>query len=445
MADSVLQILLQLKDDATKQLQDFQKVVEDNKQSLQDFSKVAAVTGAAITAAMGVAVYAAEEDREAWARLSQTVDNSGTKFDDVRGKVNSLTDSQSRNTSFGIKMQLDALNQLVLVTGSVDKAMTLLPTALDLAAAKEIDVSTAAVYLGRIMDGNTAGLTRMMPWLIGVTDAHLALQITMDKVRGAAEATANPFTIMKNSFGELASRIGTLLLPTITELIGKLVNVIDHVMAWIDLHPTLASGLTIAATAFGLLATAIGLVGLAMTTHIISGAIAAIPVIITLISTIWAWVAANIALLASTGVGIIALAAMGVAAAAAVYGIKEAVSSLTAPIESVSESTGKTTIIYGKAPPSPYTSWEEATAAGVPRPTSYQYGGIVPGAIGQPVPIIAHGGEQYLGAGGGGSSVTNIYVAGTVVSENQLMTLVRQLSLSINRRKGITAGSTGVF
>ncbi len=76
---------------------------------------------------------------------------------------------------------------------------------------------------------------------------------------------------------------------------------------------------------------------------------------------------------------------------------------------------------------------------------SFQYGGVVPGAIGQPVPIIAHGGEQYLGAGGGGANVTNIYVAGTVVSENQLMTLVRQLSLSINRRKGITAGSTGVF
>lgn len=33
---------------------------------------------------------------------------------------------------------------------------------------------------------------------------------------------------------------------------------------------------------------------------------------------------------------------------------------------------------------------------------SYQHGGIVPGPIGMPVPIIAHGGEEFVGAGGRG-------------------------------------------
>ncbi len=45
---------------------------------------------------------------------------------------------------------------------------------------------------------------------------------------------------------------------------------------------------------------------------------------------------------------------------------------------------------------------------------SFKYGGRVPGAIGEPVPIIAHGGEVYAGVGGGsglGGGVTvNLYV-----------------------------------
>lgn len=39
---------------------------------------------------------------------------------------------------------------------------------------------------------------------------------------------------------------------------------------------------------------------------------------------------------------------------------------------------------------------------------SYQYGGIVPGPIGRPVPVIAHGGEMYLGSGGSRSPIQNV-------------------------------------
>ena len=36
------------------------------------------------------------------------------------------------------------------------------------------------------------------------------------------------------------------------------------------------------------------------------------------------------------------------------------------------------------------------------RVRTYQYGGVVPGRLGEPVPIIAHGGERFLGIRGGG-------------------------------------------
>ncbi len=40
-----------------------------------------------------------------------------------------------------------------------------------------------------------------------------------------------------------------------------------------------------------------------------------------------------------------------------------------------------------------------------PRLPGFEHGGTVPGPIGAPVPIIAHGGERFLGSGGGGAPI----------------------------------------
>jgi hypothetical protein len=60
----------------------------------------------------------------------------------------------------------------------------------------------------------------------------------------------------------------------------------------------------------------------------------------------------------------------------------------------------------------------------------FQYGGVVPGPIGAPMPIIAHGGERIetasrLNRGGGGGNVY-ITVHGSVISEGQLIRRVRE-------------------
>ena len=55
-----------------------------------------------------------------------------------------------------------------------------------------------------------------------------------------------------------------------------------------------------------------------------------------------------------------------------------------------------------------------------------QYGGIVPGPIGAPVPIIAHGGEQFAGVGksmGG----TNIYIGSFMGDESSLRTFAKKI------------------
>jgi len=73
----------------------------------------------------------------------------------------------------------------------------------------------------------------------------------------------------------------------------------------------------------------------------------------------------------------------------------------------------------------------------------YGEGGIVPGPWGQPVPVIAHGGEEYLGMQGqrgtlasrGGNGDINVYVTiqGSVTSERQLVETIHTALLQKQR------------
>ena len=64
----------------------------------------------------------------------------------------------------------------------------------------------------------------------------------------------------------------------------------------------------------------------------------------------------------------------------------------------------------------------------------YAKGGIVPGALGAPQLAVVHGGETVVPAGGfGGGQTINVYVAGSVLSANDLVSVLRNASASFGR------------
>jgi TP901 family phage tail tape measure protein len=65
---------------------------------------------------------------------------------------------------------------------------------------------------------------------------------------------------------------------------------------------------------------------------------------------------------------------------------------------------------------------------------SFASGGIVPGALGQPVPIIAHGGERFAGVGKSMGETVNIYVSGNVWAERDLAQILREALLDTKNR-----------
>lgn len=75
-----------------------------------------------------------------------------------------------------------------------------------------------------------------------------------------------------------------------------------------------------------------------------------------------------------------------------------------------------------------------------PSEDSFAHGGIVPGPIGAPRRIIAHGGEAVIPAGGGGmgSTVINITVQGSILTEMDIVEAIRR-GLIATENRNVTA------
>jgi len=156
---------------------------------------------------------------------------------------------------------------------------------------------------------------------------------------------------------KMGAAIAQEVMPDLLEFVEKVTEIVQKVAEWIDKNPALVTALKV------LVGVLIGAGGLLIAFSMISKAIIAINMAMAIMHGLmgpvgWAKLAAGIAI-----------------AGGAIAGMAKLMDMPT-----------------GEVPK-------------VPMP-GMQYGGIVPGPIGKPVPIIAHGGEQFAGMG---RSLGNIY------------------------------------
>jgi hypothetical protein len=119
-----------------------------------------------------------------------------------------------------------ALTNAVRGTGSLEKGQKLLAIALDGAAASGKPVETVMAALIKAQNGNTMSLYKLAPELKktkGGLDDYAA------SVKGAAEASANPFDRFKVAMEEVKETIGGALLPVINKLVTALMPIITQV------------------------------------------------------------------------------------------------------------------------------------------------------------------------------------------------------------------------
>lgn len=295
-----LGVLLTLQDDASSGLKSFADNVQGCKQQLNELANTAIVVGGGIVASLTAMAFAAADEDAVMNRLAQTVSNTGVAYETCRGQIEAYLASVMRSTNYTDEQAANALNRLVLVTGDVNTAMAQMPLVLDVAAARQMDLDSAAQAVGRAMDGQYESLNRLFPGINQCTSASEALAFMQGKVTGAAEASVNPFTQLKNTMGELAESIGSAVLPTIKAVVDWIRNVVEAVTGWIDKHKTLAQFITTFALVFGALLLALG---------------SFIKIVLLVVKVKQAWVAVQTALniamnLNPIGIIILAIAAL---------------------------------------------------------------------------------------------------------------------------------------
>ena len=302
MANPEISLLVKMKDEASKELDKLQKNVGLTSKQMRNMGIGMMAAGGAIVAGMGMAVKAANAERIGISRLEAQLKNVGVSYDDVKGSLEDVISATQYKTGIADDEQRIALGELVMITGDYQRSLDLMPLALDLAAAKEMDLGTAAEVVGRVAVGNTTILKRYGIELKEGATAAEALAEMQSKVGGTAEATRDPMKVLGAQIGDLKEAIGTALLPVVTKWLDKLTLIIKNVQIWAEANPTLIK--TIAAVGVAL----IGAGGLLIALSQISKAVISINAALVVLRALsgptgWAMLAASMAIAAGTIVG----------------------------------------------------------------------------------------------------------------------------------------------
>jgi hypothetical protein len=229
---------------------EFEKSLDKMKISLDKIGTGMMVAGGLIAAGLGAAFKAAESERVNIVKLGQALKNVGVNYDDIAENLENVISLTQRKTGIGDDKQRDSLRALITTTGDYKKSLELLPLALDLAVAKDMDAVTAAELLGRVLQGNVSMLTRYGIVIREGATSSEALAEIQKRVGGAAEAALSPIQSLQASMGDLAESIGGSLVPVINDLLqNNIIPFVNKLGEWIKTNPEVVKSAVVLAGA----------------------------------------------------------------------------------------------------------------------------------------------------------------------------------------------------
>ncbi len=409
-------ITIKVDDKASTQLAQIGRNADAMGKKFRTMGKVMVGVGLAIAAALGAAVFAYAKagdeiqkmalrtgfTTEALSELKHAADLSGASLAGLE-KASRTLSGAILDAGYGLETYVRAFDQIGL---SYEALAALNPEEQFIAVMEALagvtDESTRAALATDLF--GRAG-TQLLPMLAngaeGLADmrqeAH-DLGIVFDQVAADKAAALNDaMTRLKESLQGVMFAIADELVPVITEFLeNKVIPVIAKIMDWIDANEGL--GKTLLWVAGILIAGGALLLGLGM----VSKAIVAINSALVIMHS----------LSGPTGWAILA-AGIGVAAGA------------ISAINALMAETPETAILTPEAHEAIRKGLEAGTITPAMLPSSYrlpsmQYGGIVPGPIGAPIPVMAHGGEEFAGVGKSFGRSLNVYIGSFMGDESSL-------------------------
>ena len=492
MADSLKELFVVLKantddfvakmNDADKKLGTWQKSVDKAGKNLQQLGQKMFLAGTAIVGSLGVMVdsYAKTGEEieqmkaktgmgaEALSELKYVLDQVGGTFSNLPASIKAMNLAISSATAgmapfnkavadaaaTGDKEQLalaqtaaqaawakTAFGQLGISLEAL-KAMT--PeqqfNALTSALQGVTDESTQATLAQAVFGKGSTDLLPLIETEKGkvteLKDEAHALNVTFtDESAAAAGAFEEAKGKLTASFDGLKAAIANSLMPTLAGLFDKFTNIVTKVGDWTKANPDLAK--TLLEIGAVLVVGGAILMGLSM----LSKAIIAINAALIIMKALsgpsgWATLAAGIIIAGGAIYAVNKLMETGGGAQASIDALNKLNSDYLAGKITEEEYAAR----YDKLQPSVTPT---ASAKG------YAFGGIVPGPIGAPVPIIAHGGERFLGRDGGslagGIIINNPTFIGDDVSMREFARKLKSFQSEDTRRTSFAHVNSGYF
>jgi phage-related protein len=201
----------------------------------------AGVAGAA-TAALGEVIKGlqwsvgeASASEQAFKNLADAVDRSGTSWTSVEGKTRDYLSQLQRTTVYSDEALAGTVERLLTFGMTYDQAMSAAGTALDLAAAKHMDLQSAADVMGKAFMGNASILKRYGIEVEASKDSSVVFSEALAKVNeqfgGAAQEQAKTYVgiqeRLKNATSEVGEKIGEILLPALASMTEAMIPVVD--------------------------------------------------------------------------------------------------------------------------------------------------------------------------------------------------------------------------
>ncbi len=196
------------------------------------FDKIKEVGGAAL-AAIGFAVFESiknfREQEEATNSLSRAMINNGIYTKALKDEYLQQASALQKLTTFGDEQIIGAQGILQGYLGQTKVSKELLQATLDLAAAKKMDLSSAAELVGKTIGTETNALARNGVEVAANASKQEKLGQVIDgingKWKGQAETAAQGLGVIKqleNMFSDILETVGERLVPVITLFTGKL-------------------------------------------------------------------------------------------------------------------------------------------------------------------------------------------------------------------------------
>lgn|SRR3990167_2000049 len=191
------------------------------------------VGGAVIDLAKQSITAYAEQER-AVNELSTAMISQGIFSEELKNKYIAMSEALQKTTAFGDEQIISAQAVLQSYVGQKEVTQELIQATLDFAAAKKVDLASAAELIGKTIGGTINSLSRYGVEVTDSTDKTARMGDVIDNITqkwdGQSEAQIKGLGIMgqvSKSWGELIETIGQRLTPIVVMASEKLIGLFD--------------------------------------------------------------------------------------------------------------------------------------------------------------------------------------------------------------------------